>query len=341
MVNVLSSGILLTLLVPVQAAAPAAPKAGYHVVRRISVGGEGGWDYLTFDEGRLFITRGDHVTVLDVATGKSLGEIPKTDGVHGVAVVSEFGKGFASNGKANTVTVFDLKTFASTGVVKVGDKPDAIIYDPSSKHVFAMNGHSNDATVIDAAKSSSVATIGLGGAPEFAVADGKGHVYVNLEDKNEVVAIDSATNTVKAHWSIAPCDGPTGIAMDVETRRLFSGCSNKTLVVSDADQGKVVTTVPIGSGVDATSFDDQLKLVFSSNGDGTLTVIHEDGPNAFVVVENAATEKGARTQALDKASHKIYLATSQFGPAPAPTADHPHPRGPMVPGSFVILEVGR
>ena len=341
MVKMLWAGALLALV----GAAPAAPQAasgtGYHVIRRIAVGGEGGWDYLTVQDGRLYITRGDRVTVLDVASGKAVGEIPKTDGVHGVALAPEFGKGFASNGKANTVTAFDLKTLAPAGEIKVGEKPDAIIYDPSSKHVFAMNGHSNDATVIDAAKAASVATIPLGGAPEFAVADGKGHVYVNLEDKNEVVAIDSSSNTVKARWSIAPCDGPTGISMDADSRRLFSGCSNKTLVVSDADLGKVVTTLPIGAGVDATSFDAQAKLAFSSNGDGTLTVIHEESPSHFVVVENAQTELGARTQALDPTSHKIYLATSKFGPAPSPTADHPHPRGAMIPGSFVILEVGK
>jgi YVTN family beta-propeller protein len=332
--------LLLWLLLP----APAAPASGaYHVIRKIEVGGEGGWDYLTLDPSshRLFITRGDRVSVLDLESGKVVGEVPKTDGVHGVALVPELGKGFASNGHSNTVTVFDLKTLAASGEVKTGDKPDAIIYDPASKHVLAFNGHSNSATVIDPTKSEAVATIALGGAPEFAVADGKGHVYVNLEDKNEVVAIDSATNAVKSHWSIAPCDGPTGLAMDAESRRLFSGCASKVLVVSDADAGKVVTTLPIGSGVDATSFDPKLKLAFSSNGDGTLTVVKEEGPDKFVVVENAHSEVGARTHALDTASHKVYLATAKFGPPPSPTADHPHPRGAMVPGTFVILEMGQ
>ena len=324
-------------------AAPDAPKAATHkVLRRIPIEGSGGWDYLTFDAAshRLFISRADHVTVLDVTTGKSVGEIPKTEGIHGIALASDSGKGVTSNGKTNTATIFDLKTLAPVSEVKTGDKPDAIIYDPASKHVFAFNGHSNDATVIDPEKGVAVATIPLGGGPEFAVADGKGHVYVNLEDKSEVVAIDSSTNTVKGHWSIAPCDGPSGIAMDTESRRIFSGCGNEKLAVSDPDAGKVITTLPIGRGVDANGFDPKTKLVYSSNGDGTLTVIHEDSPDKFVVVENAKTEVGARTMALDPETHKVYLITAKFGPPPAPTADHPHPRGPILPGTLVILEVG-
>jgi YVTN family beta-propeller protein len=341
--NMFWVGSLLGLLLPAPAAAPVAAKGGFKVTRRFELGGEGGWDYLTFDPAghRLFVTRGDRVMVVDPQTGKATGEIPKTDGVHGVALVPDAGKGFTSNGKSNTVTPFDLKTLAPGAEIKVGEKPDAIIYDPASKHVLSMNGHSNNASVIDPATSAVVATIPLGGAPEFAVADGSGHVYVNLEDKNEVVAVDSKTNTVKAHWSIAPCDGPTGIAMDTETRRVFSACGSKVLVVSDADAGKVVTTVPIGAGVDAASFDPAEKLIFSSNGDGTLTVIHEDNPNTYTVVENATTERGARTQALDAANHTLYLATAKFGPPPSPDAEHPHPRGPMLPGSFVILEVKR
>jgi YVTN family beta-propeller protein len=339
--NLLWIGAVLTLPVPLQAPAPAAAKAGYHVTRRMELGGDGGWDYLTFDGAghRLFVTRGDRVVVVDVETGKQVGEIPKTDGVHGVALAPEFGKGFASNGHSNSVTPFDLKTLAPAAEIKVGDKPDAIIYDPTTKHVLSFNGHSNNASVIDPATSTVVATIALGGAPEFAVADGSGQVFVNLEDKNEVVAIDSKTNTVKAHWSIAPCDAPTGIAMDTESRRVFSACANKILVVSDADKSKVVTTVPIGAGVDAASFDPKQKLIFSSNGDGTLTVIHEVNPSTFVVVENAKTEPGARTQALDPATHTIYLATAKRGTPPSPTAEESHPRGPMLPGSFVILEV--
>lgn len=332
--GMLAAGVLL---------GAAEPQGTQHkVLRRIELGGSGGWDYLTLDPAghRLFITRGDHVSVVDVATGKSIGEVPKTDGVHGVALVPEVGKGFASNGRSNTVTIFDLKTLAVLGEVKTGDKPDAIIYDPASKRVFAFNGHSNDATAIDAAKGAAVGTVALGGAPEFAAADGHGRVFVNLEDKNEVVAIDSAALTVKNRWSIAPCDAPTGLSMDTETHRIFSGCASKVLIVSDADAGKVVATVPIGAGTDATAFDSKTKLVYSSNGDGTLTVIREETPDKFVVVENAKTEVGARTMALDPGSHKVYLVTAKFGPPPSPTAEHPHPRGAILPDTFVLLEVG-
>jgi DNA-binding beta-propeller fold protein YncE len=334
----------LIALVVSPAASPAATKAGgLKILRRIELSGGVGWDYLTLDAAthRLYVTRADHVSVVDLVTGKEVGEIPKTDGVHGVAVVPDSGKGVTSNGKSNTATIFDLKTLAPQGEVKTGDKPDAIIYDPASKRVFAFNGHSNDATVIDPAKGTAVGTVALGGAPEFAVADGKGHVFVNLEDKSEVVAIDSNALTVKGRWSLAPCEEPTGIAMDVESRRLFSGCANNKLAVSDADGGKVVTTLPIGAGVDANGFDPKTKLVYSSNGDGTLTVIHEESPDKFVVVENAKTEVGARTMALDPESHKVYLITAKFGPPPSPTADRPHPRGPILPGTVVILEMGQ
>ena len=347
------SVLLLLLLgasvVLVGAAAPGAtPPAsssasGYHLLKKIPLGGEGGWDYLTFDSDahRLYISRATRVMVLDVDSGKVVGEIPGTNGVHGIALAPEFNRGYTSNGRDSTSTIFDLKTLQVLGTVKTGNKPDAIIYDPASKRVFTFNGESNDATAIDAASGKVVGTIALGGGPEFAVADDRGHVYVNLEDKSMVVAIDSQALTVKDRWSLAPGEGPSGIAMDRQNRRLFSGCHNQMMVVMDADTGHVVTTVPIGRGVDANAFDPDAKLAFSSNGDGTLTVVHEDTPDKFSVVENARTQAGARTMAVDPKTHNVYLATATFGPPPAATAEHPHPRPSMVPNTFVILVMGK
>ncbi len=311
---------------------------GYHVAARYEVGGDGGWDYLTLDaeEGKLYVTRGDRVTVLDVGNGKAVGEIPGTKGVHGVALAKDLGRGFTSNGKANTATIFDLKTLAIRGEVKTGAKPDAIIFDPVTRRVFVFNGDSSDATAIDAAGGTVAGTVALGGAPEFAVADGKGTVYVNLEDKSEVVAFDARALKVKSRWPLAPCEEPTGLAMDTTKRRLYAGCHNQLMAVMDADSGKVLATLPIGAGVDATAFDAGTGLAFSSNGDGTLTVVREDMPGHFTVVENVTTQLGARTMALDPKTHKIYLVT-KFGPPPPPSVEHPHPRGAVLPGTFVVL----
>ena len=239
------------------------------------------------------------------------------------------------------VTIFDLKTLKVLGQVKTGMNPDAIIYDPASRRVFAFNGRSADATAIDAASGTVAGTIALGGKPEFAAADGKGMVYVNIEDKNEVVAIDSKNLTAKAHWPLAPGEEPSGMAMDRKTRRLFIGCGNKKMIVMNADDGRVVADLPIGDGVDATAFDPDTKMAFSSNGEGTLTVVHEDSADKYSVVENAATQRGARTMALDPKTHTVYVATAQFGPPPAATPERPHPRPSIVPGSFVILVYGK
>jgi len=324
------------------AAPPGA--SGYHLLKKITLGGDGGWDYITFDSAtrRLFISRATRVIVLDVDSGKAVGEIPNTEGVHGIALASAFGSGFTSNGRANTVTIFDLKTLQVTGSVPAGTNPDAIVYDPASKRVFAMNGRSHDSTAIDAATGKVAGTIALDGKPEFAAADGAGHVYVNIEDKSEMQAIDSQKLAVTATWKLAPCQEPSGLAMDIAHRRLFAGCDNKMMAVIDADSGKVIATPAIGDGVDANAFDAETAFAFSSNGEsGTLTVVHEDSADRFSVVEDVPTQAHARTMALDPKTHEVFLVTAEFGERPKPTQDNPRPRPPLVPNSFVVLVFGR
>jgi DNA-binding beta-propeller fold protein YncE len=316
----------------------------FKIAHRILLGGEGGWDALTMDPPthRLFVTHGTRVQVVDVKTDSVLGEIPNTPGVHGVALAPDLGRGFTSNGRDSSVTVFDLKTLAVLGHVKLAARnPDAIEYDPFSKRVFVFNGGSASAVAIDAAAGSIVGSVVLNGKPEFAVADGKGTMYVNLEDSSAVVAFDTRTLKVLNRWPLAPGEEPSGLAMDRQHRRLFAACSNRKLVVLDADNGRVVSVLPIGERVDGVAFDAPLQLVFTSNGDGTLTVIHEDGPDRFTVLENAVTQAGARTLALDETSGSVYVPTAEFGPPPPPTADRPHPRGSVVPGTFVVLEARR
>jgi DNA-binding beta-propeller fold protein YncE len=320
----------------------AAPAPKYHVVRHIPVGGDGGWDYLTIDSPwhRLFISHSDHVVVLDVESGKIVGDIPKTEGVHGIAIARDLNRGFVSNGRLNNVTIFELDSLKVVGEVKTGERPDAIIFDPVSSRIFTFNAATKDATAIDAKTGQVAGTIPLGGKPEYAVSDGKGRVYVNIEDTSEVAAIDSKTLTVTKRWKLTPCEEPSGLAMDRKNRRLFSGCSNKVMAVSDPDAGKVITTVPIGEGVDGNMFDPTLAVAFSSNGaSGTLTVVHEIKPDKYEVLDNVATARGARTITLDEKTHHVYLPTAQFGPPPAPTPDRPRPRPSIVPGTFEIIEL--
>ncbi len=332
--------VALVLIVP---NSQAQPSPGYHLLKKFVLGGEGGWDLLAVDSAahRLYISRGTHVMVVDTDSGAIVGDIPNTPRVHGIALAPEFGKGFITSGGDATVTIFDLKTLKPSGQVKVGKNPDAIVYDPASKRIFAFNGGSNDTSVIDVKTGAVAATIALGGKPELGVADERGRVYVNLEDKSQVVAIDSRNLKVDATWPLAPGEEPTGIAMDRKHRRLFVACGNKLMAVLNADNGKVITTLPIGSGVDGAAFDSERQLAFSSNGEGTLTVVHEDTPDKFSVVENAATQRGARTIDLDQKTHRVFLVTAAFGPAPAPTAAQPRPRPTIVPGSFTVLVFGR
>jgi YVTN family beta-propeller protein len=335
--------LISPLLVLSFAATAIAAASGYHVVQTWKVGGDGGWDYLKIDSQarRLYISRATRVLVIDADTGKSIGEIPDTPGVHGIALAPEFGKGFTSNGRENTVNVFDLKTLKVLNKIKVGARPDAIIYDPATKRVFTFNAGSQDATAVDAAKGEVVGSIPLGGKPEFAASDSKGTVFVNLEDKNQIFALDPDKLTVKQRWDLPGCEEPSGLAMDQKNRRLFVGCGNKTMPIVDADSGKILTTLPIGDGVDATAFDDTTGLAFASCGEGVLTVVREESPDKFTVVENVPTQKGARTMALDSKTHNAYTVTAKFGPPPAPTADQPHPRPSLIPDTFVVLVVGK
>ena len=318
-------------------------QSGYHLVNKIEIGGEGGWDYILADSDakRLYVSRGTRVVVIDTATDKVVGEIPNTNGVHGVAIAGKLGKGFTSNGRDNSVTMFDLKTLKILGTVKVDKNPDCILFDPASNRVFAFNRGASNVTAIDAADGKVAGTIDLGGHPEFATSDGKGMVYVNLDDKSQVVAIDSRKLTANAHWSVTPGEDPSGMAIDPKTKRLFIVCGNKKMVVMDATSGKVIADLPIGDGTDAAGFDPETKMAFSSNGDGTLTVVHEDSKDKFSVAENVTTQPRARTMAIDTKTHKVYLATAKFGEAPAPTTAQPRPRAPMVPNSFIILVYGK
>ena len=330
------------LVVFLLAALAMAGDSGYHLLKTYKVGGDGGWDYLKMDSAsrHLYVSRGTHVIVLDADSGDAVGDIPDTTGVHGIALAPELGRGFTSNGREGTVSIFDLKTLATSSKVKVGDNPDAILYDPATKRVFTFNGRSQDSTAIDAATGTVLGTIKLDGKPEFSASDAKGEIFVNIEDKNELTAIDSNKLAVKSTWPLAPCESPSGLSIDRKNRRLFVGCE-KMMAVVNADTGKVLATPVIGDGVDATTFDDETGLAFASCGEGVLTVVREESPDKFSVAENVPTQSGARTMALDSKSHNAYVVTAKFGPPPAATADNPHPRRTILPDSFVVLVVGK
>jgi YVTN family beta-propeller protein len=299
----------------VATAASAQSAGAYSVTKKIPVPGQGSWDYLTVDDAarRLYVSHGSQVEVLDVDSKAVVGQIPKTPGVHGIAIAPESGRGFVSNGQSGTVTIFDLKTLKTIAQVAVGKKPDAIIYDPATARVFAFNGGSNSASAIDAAGGKVVGTVDLGGGPEFATADGKGFVFDNLEDESQVVKIDARNLTVEQRWPTAPCSAPSSMAIDRANRRLFVGCRSKVMAVMDADSGKVITTVPIGDHVDATAFDEQAKLIFNSNGEGTITVIHQDSLDQYSVVQTVKTLPRAKTMALDPKTHQLFLSTVDAG----------------------------
>ena len=324
----LSSLLAVVLLCPQLFAADP----GLHVIKTYKLGGDGGWDYLKLDpeSHRLFISRSTHVMVIDTESGKSVGDIPDTPGVHGIALSRELGRGFTSNGREGTVSIFDLNTLKPISKVQaVGENPDAILFDPVTKRVFTFNGRSSDSTAIDATSGNIVGKIALGGKPEFAVSDGEGELFVNLEDKSELLALDPKDLKVKSRWSLAPCESPSGLALDKKNRRLFAGCDNKMMAVVNADTGKVITTLPIGEGVDADAFDPDNDFAFASCGEGVLTA------------QNVKTERGARTMALDSKTHNIYLVTAKFGPPPAATAQQPHPRPSILPDTFEVLVIGK
>jgi DNA-binding beta-propeller fold protein YncE len=344
-------GLLLSAIVPALflalafsagsipgAAAPAPGASGYHVIKTVPVPAEEGWDYIAVDSDarRVYISHGSHVVVMNADTYAIEGDIPNTLGVHGIAIASDLGRGFVSDGRADTVTIFDLKTLKTLGTAKTDGNPDAIAYDSVSKRVFTFNGRGKNTTAINAADGSIAGTLALGGKPEFAVADGKGSMFVNNEDTAELIQIDTQKLTETRRWSMAPCKSPSGLAMNLKSRRLLSVCDDKVGIISDADDGKIVTPVTIGNGPDAAAFDPSTNFFFSSNGEGNLTVIHEDSPDKFTVVDTVPTKRSARTMGLDLKTHNIFLPSADFDP-PAPGER----RGKMKPGSFAILVVGK
>src|SRR5579863_9946685 len=329
--------ILFVMLAGVALAAPPA----YKIVNKIKIGGGGRWDYSYVDSAnhRLYVSHGTQTEVIDTTTDKLVGTIPGTNGVHGIAIAADLGRGFTSDGGDNDVTVFDLKTLKVLSKVKTGQNPDAIIYEPVTHRVFTFNGRSSDSTVIDAKTGDVItASIPVGGKPEFAQVDGKGHVFANIEDKNEIVVIDAKDSLVSKRYSIAPCDSPSGLVIDPKGR-LYSVCENKLMIVSDPMAGKVLATLPIGGGTDGVAFDDG--YAFSANGaDGTITMVGETSPGKFEVVATIPTTRGARTIAADQKAHKLYLPAAEFGP-PAEGKDGKKGRPQAIPDSFQIVVVGR
>jgi len=325
----------------IAAGRPAVPKK--HVLHRYQLGQAGGWDYMSYDEAgrRVFIGRSGRVWAIDADTGTVSGEIQGTEGVHGIAIAPEFSKGFTSDGKTNTVTVFDLLTLQIRQKIALsGERPDAILYDPASRHVLTFNAKTTNVSVIDAESEQEVATIPLNGTPEFAVADGEGHVYLNIESTGSVAMIDTRESKVIATWSLGDCEEPTGIALDKALGLTFSTCQNGKMVALSTRTGKVVANLPIDMGPDAAAFDPKRNLLYSSNGQaGTLSVYRVDGPARFHRLPTITTQKSARTMALDVEGNRIFLAAAEFATAPEPTADQPHPRPPMIPDTFTILVV--
>jgi YVTN family beta-propeller protein len=320
----------------------AVAQKPYSVQHRWTVGGEGGWDYLTADPGahRLYLTHGTRVEVLDTNSGKSIGSIQGLKGIHGVALDDAGEFGYISDGAAGMVVVFDRANLKTLATIPVGTNPDGIVFEPVTKTVWAFNGRSSDVSVIDTATRKVVATIALPGKPEFPVADGKGMIFDNIETKNSIVRLDAKTMKLTATWPLKNCESPSGMAIDLTGRRLFSVCDGKTMNVVDANSGKVLATPAIGDGPDAAGYDAAHKLAFASNGDGTLTVV-DAGKATYPVIQNLSTQKGARTMSFDSGTGHIYLVTAEFGPRPAVTATNPRPRPAVVPGSFTVLVVGR
>jgi DNA-binding beta-propeller fold protein YncE len=334
---------MVVLLVVVTAPGAAQqPRGGttYHLARTVVIGGEGFWDYLAHDgvRHRLFLSHATQVEVVDDGSGKILGRIPDTPGVHGIALAQDLGRGFVSNGRDSSVTIFDLRTLEVLGRVHVAARnPDAILYDSTSRRVLTFNGGSANAVGLDAATGRLIGSVPLGGKPEFAVADGRGGVFVNIEDRGEIVRLDAATLSVRARWPLAGCEEPTGLALDRAHARLFSTCGNGRMVVVDAGTGRIVGSLPIGRGVDGSAFDPATGLAFASNGEGTITVVREESADSFRVLGNVTTRRGARTMTLDPLTHRLFTVSAAFGPPPAPTAEQPRPRPSIVPGSFTLL----
>jgi DNA-binding beta-propeller fold protein YncE len=339
----------LALLALATLAVARPPEGSYHLLKKYPFGAAEGatreyFDYITVDSAarRVYLSHGTEIKVVDADSGAAVGTIAGLKQDHGVAIATEFGRGFITDGGQGKVIIFDLKTLKVIGEAKADKDADSVLYDPASKRVFSMNGDPQNVTVIDAKSGSVVGTIALPGGPEFAAADGNGTVFINIEDKAEVVAVDSQTLKIKATWPLAPAGTPTALAMDTVHRRLFSAGRNpQNLVVVNADTGKVIQSFPISSGADAAVFEPETGMIFVSTREGMVHIFHEDSPDKFSAVESLKTEFGAKTMGLDTKTHNIYLDTVDFGPAPAPTADHPHPQPAPIMGSFHLLVYGR
>ena len=314
----------------------AQDKTDYKITKTFHIKSSGGWDYIAVNNKKLYVSHGTQVNILDETTGDSLGFIPNTTGVHGIAFDNELNKGFTSNGRLNNITIFDLTTNQVLSQVPAGQNPDAIMYEPFSKKIITCNGRSNDLSVIDPSSGKLVATIPVGGKPETAVSDEEGKLYVNIEDKSQIASVNLKTFAVENHWSIVPGEGPTGLVIDKKTKRLFAGC-DKLLVILDATTGKMVGKVPIGDGCDGVAFDNIYKIIFTSNGEGNITAIKENSANDFKVLQTIPTKRGARTITINEASHTLYLPTADFeAPDPNATAGA---RPKMIPGTFQVLVV--
>jgi YVTN family beta-propeller protein len=332
--------ICICVIVAAPAAAQSTPT--YSVVRSMVIGGDGGWDYVYADSAarRLYVARATRFMVVDLDSGKVVGEIPDTPGAHGVALVPDQGIGFTTNGRENTSSVFDLKTLKVSEKIKTGEGPDAIVYDSASGHVFIMDGHGKAASVIDPKTRKVVATIPLSGKPEAPVADGKGRVYVNIEDKSLIAVIDSSTNEVIAEWPMAGCEEPSGLDMDRQEGHIFAACGNKQMAIVDAKTGKLIATVPTGDGSDGLAFDPGAKLAVTSNGEGNMSFVGERG-GKYALVENVPTKKGARTITFDASTGQMLTVTADLGPAPKPSPENPRGRPQPLPNSFVVIAVGK
>ena len=322
--------------------APSLMAQTYETTHTYSLGGEGGWDYIVPDapNHRLFVARQNRVMVVDMNDGHLIAEISGVNGAHGTALVSDIGRGFATSGNDSSILMFDSRTYKGLLKIHADEDADAIIYDPASKKIFSFNGDANNSTVVDPRRGTRITNIALGGKPEYGQSARDGKIYINLVDKDEVVEVDTKTLAVTRRWSTLPCKTPVSMAIDTRSHRLFSGCRSGVMAISDYDKGVVVATVPIGQGVDGAGWDPRRREAYASNGDGTLTIIHQDAPDKYHVVESVQTGDRARTMGIDPATHRIYLATAKFGAVPAEsTATNPRRRAPMLPGSFSIVVV--
>ena len=337
---------LFRLLLAVVLVSPSlkAQPVGFQLIKKTVIGGEGGWDYLAVDaeNRRLYVSHSSRVEVLNADTHEKVGEISNLQGVHGIAIAAKKGRGITTNGRTNNATIFDIKTLAIIAEVPTGKNPDALLYDEFSDRVYIFNHSGGDATVVDISTGKVTGTIVLGGeALEAGASDGKGTIFVNLEDVNEIVSFDTKTLTIKNRWKIAPGEEPTGLAIDTKTHRLFTVCHNELMMILDSDNGNIVAQVPIGKRVDGVVFDPSTKQAISSNGEGTISIVQEVSANEFKALESVKTEVGARTIAFDSKTHHVFVSSAQYGTAPAPTTENPRPRPPVLPGTFMIVELGK